>query len=187
MAVRATSLVQPSIVPPTLHTELCKFMKGPVMRLTIPITPSEESPPPPIVLELPDDINLNKVRCALRTPVPEAIRPPDEEVFVLTLPPNGGRPPVPGFVRVVSINRSTIHMSDGLVRFQTFDHKSHEMHFDGNRVDFTDRLDRCIAPRSVICGNRVVDVTQIASFHSRPSREIVIGHGTGTDDGPVAA
>jgi hypothetical protein len=158
------------------------------VRLAIPIIRSEESPSTPIELTLPGDVNLNKVRGTLRSPVPDAIRPPDQEVFVLTLLPNGGRPPVPGFVRVVSINRNTIRVSDGLAQFLTFDRRVHQVHFEGDLVEFTDRLNRCVAQRNVICGNRVVDVAQIASFRTtRTSHPVIGGHGTNTDDGSAAA
>lgn len=157
------------------------------MRLTIPIVPSGESPSTPIELTLPNDVNLNKVRGTLRSPVPDAIRPPDQEIFVLTLPPNGGRPPVPGFVRVVSINRNTLRVSDGLAQFATFDRRVHQVHFDGDLVEFTDRLNRCVAQRNVICGKRVVDVAQIASFRTtRTSLPVVSEHGANTDDGSAA-
>ncbi len=158
------------------------------MRLAIPIVPSEESPSTPIELTLPDDVNLNKVRGTLRSPVPDAIRPPDQEVFVLTLLPNGGRPPVPGFVRVVSINRNTLRVSDGLAQFATFDRRVHQVHFNGNLVEFIRRLERCIASRNVICDGHVVNVASIASFRTtRTSHPVIGGHDTGTDDGSAAA
>ncbi len=120
--------------------------------------PAHSAVPSRVQVTCPDDVFMDKLRGAVRSPLPTLSVPAVEgEILTFVLTREGRRPPVPCFVTTSAIKRDRtlkveITSAGRMLYFRTHDGRSHELPFSGNENDFLELLSWCQAgSRYVIC------------------------------------